>query len=136
MTCKIDWLSVWQTISTGIEYILYRFDEDFYQWNEWTETMHNQCNNLLISWMLYKVLKRARWWNLLAQIRLEDIYWRYAYQLDPVFYNIFLKSLNLQKIPHLCKEAIVMPVGKIKISKNFKWFHTRCSYIIGDEMFW
>ncbi len=36
-----------------------------------------------------------------------------ADQLGTVFYNIFQKSLYLQKIPKLWKEAIVVPVRQV-----------------------
>lgn len=41
-----------------------------------------------------------------------------ADQLGPVFYNIFQKSLYLQKIPKLWKEAIVVPVRKTSYPKT------------------
>ncbi len=45
-----------------------------------------------------------------------------ADQLGPVFYNIFQKSLYLQKIPKLWKEAIVVPVTKTHYPKTLNDF--------------
>ncbi len=41
-----------------------------------------------------------------------------ADQLGLVFYNIFQKSLYLQKIPKLWKEAIVVPIRKTRYPKT------------------
>ncbi len=45
-----------------------------------------------------------------------------ADQLGPVFYNIFQKSLYLQKIPKLWKEAIVVPIRKTRYPKTLNDF--------------
>ncbi len=45
-----------------------------------------------------------------------------ADQLGPVFYNIFQKSLYLQKNPKLRKKAIVVPVRKTSYPKTLNDF--------------
>ncbi len=75
----------------------------------------------------------------------DNIGWRLlktcADQLGPVFYNIFQKSLYLQKIIMLWKEAIVVPVRKTSYPKTLNdfrhhWWLNVLRNLSGMNFYW